>query len=164
MRVSLIVAADCGGVIGREGKLPWRLSADLKRFKALTLGHHLIVGRKTFESIGRPLPGRTMLVVSRQAGYAALGVKVVASPEQALAVAAEAGESEVFVAGGAELYRALLSAADRIYLTRVEARLEGDTYFADPDPRRFELANCERYQPDEKNAWPWRFEVWERVR
>lgn len=163
MRVSLIVAADLGGVIGREGKLPWRLSADLKRFKALTLGHHLIVGRKTFESIGRPLPGRTMLVVSRRAGHALSGVMVVASPEEALAVAAEAGESEVFVAGGAELYHALLSAADRIYLTRVEARLEGDTHFADPDPECFELVGCERHEPDQKNAWPQRFEVWDRL-
>lgn len=163
MRISLIVAADLGGAIGRDGRLPWHLPADLQRFKRLTLGHHLVVGRRTFESIGRPLPGRTMLVVSRQADYAPAGVTVVPDPEQALARAAAAGESEVFVAGGAELYRALLGRADRVYLTRVEAQLEGDTHFPELDPARFRLASSERHEPDEKCSWPLRFEVWERV-
>lgn len=162
MRVSLIVAADLGGVIGKEGGLPWHLPADLKRFKALTLGHHLIVGRKTYEAIGRPLPGRTMLVVSRQPGYAPAGVAVVASPEEALAVARAAGESEVFVAGGGEIYRRLLPAADRVHLTRVEGRFEGDTCFPPLDPAQFHLTASEARPADARNAWPVRFEVWER--
>lgn len=163
MRVSLIVAADLDGTIGRDGKLPWHLPADLRRFKQLTLGHHLVVGRKTYESIGRPLPGRTLLVVSRRADYAPTGVTVVPDPEQALARAAAAGEDELFVAGGAELYRALLDRADRVYLTRIEAEIEGDTHFPELDPARFRLAASERHEPDEKRCWPLRFEIWERV-
>jgi dihydrofolate reductase len=162
MRVSLIVAADLSGVIGRDGGLPWHLPADLKRFKALTMGHHLVVGRKTYESIGRPLPGRTMLVVSRQPGYSSTGVTVVGSPEEAIRVAQAVGESELFVAGGAELYRHLLPRADRVYLTRVEARVEGDTHFPDLDPARFRLASVEPRPADAKNPLPLRFEVWER--
>lgn len=169
MRVSLIVAADLGGVIGAGGGLPWRLPADLRRFKALTLGHHLIVGRKTFEAIGRPLPGRSMVVVSRRDGLPPMGpvldgVQVAPSPEAALALAEAAGEGEAFVAGGGEIYRALLPRADRVYLTRVEAHFAGDTFFPDLDPTTWRLVSREDHPADEKHAVPYSFQVWERLR
>ncbi len=163
MRVSFIVAADLGGVIGLGGGLPWRLPADLRRFKALTMGHHLIVGRKTFEAIGRPLPGRTMVVVSRGALVTPEGVLVAASPDVAVELAEAAGASEAFVAGGGEIYRALLPRADRVHLTRVEARFEGDTFFPDLDPSAWRLAWREDHPADETHGVPFSFQVWERA-
>jgi len=126
-RISLIVAVARNGVIGKDGKLPWHLPEDLKRFKALTMGHHLIMGRKTWESIGRPLPGRTSVVVTRQSNYSAPGALVTHS----LAAAIEAcqGDDEIFVIGGAETYREALPRADRVYLTEVLADYAGDTWF-----------------------------------
>jgi dihydrofolate reductase len=131
MRLALIVAVGEGGVIGRDGSLPWHLPTDLRRFKRLTMGHHLIVGRHTWESIGRALPGRRMLVVSRTPGALELpdGVQAVASLDEALARAAAAGDSEAFVAGGAALYREALPRADRLYLTRVGGAVTGDVFF-----------------------------------
>jgi dihydrofolate reductase len=129
-RLSLIAAVASNGVIGRENKIPWRLPSDLKRFKALTLGHPAVMGRKTFQSIGHPLPGRDNIVVSRQ-GFRADGALVVASLAAALDLAAaRAGEGgEVFVIGGAEIYRETLPLADRLYLTEVEATPLGDATF-----------------------------------
>ena len=162
MLVSLIVAADLGGVIGAGGGLPWRLPADLQRFKALTMDHHLIVGRKTFEAIGRPLPGRTMVVVSRQERPVPQGVQVAPSPEAAITLAEAAGEGEAFVAGGGEIYRALLPRADRVYLTRVEARFAGDTFFPDLDPAAWRIVSREDHPADDKHAVPFSFQLWER--
>jgi dihydrofolate reductase len=129
-RLSLIAAVASNGVIGRENKIPWRLPSDLKRFKALTLGHPVVMGRKTFQSIGHPLPGRDNIVVSRQ-GFRADGAVVVASLAAALDLAAaRAGEGgEVFVIGGAQIYRETLPLADRLYLTEVEATPLGDATF-----------------------------------
>jgi dihydrofolate reductase len=127
--ISLIVAMDRRGGIGRDGGLPWQLPADLKRFRELTMGHHLIVGRKTYASIGRPLRGRIMIVVSRDPGYHAAGCEVTSSVDQALARARARGEDEVFIGGGAEIYQQTLARADRIYLTLVEAEIEADVFF-----------------------------------
>jgi len=125
MILSLIVAASRNNVIGAGGKLPWHLSADLKHFKKLTLGHPVLMGRKTFESIGKPLPGRTNIVITRQKEYQACGATVVHSLEEALRVCEK--EPEVFVIGGAEIYKEALPQADRIYLTRINQNFEGDT-------------------------------------
>jgi len=125
--VSLIAACDRHGLIGRAGDLPWRLPADLAHFKRLTLGKPVIMGRRTWASLGRPLPGRRNIVVTRQPGYAAPGAEVAASPAAALALAADA--AEVMVIGGAQLYAACASRADRLYLTRVEGEFTGDTWF-----------------------------------
>ncbi|HMO86745.1 MAG TPA: dihydrofolate reductase, partial [Lacipirellulaceae bacterium] len=123
MIVSLIAAVADNGVIGRDGGLPWRLSADLQRFKRLTMGHPLIMGRRTWEALGRPLPGRTSIVVTRQSPYAApqAEVQITGSLDDALAAAARApgGDQEAFVIGGAEIYALALPRADRLYLTRV---------------------------------------------
>lgn len=131
MRTSIIVAMAENGVIGLEGGMPWHISADLKHFKAVTMGKPIIMGRKTYESIGRPLPGRTNIVITRQADYEAEGVVVAGSMDEAIAAAGEVegAGGEVMVIGGAEIYRAALAGADRIYLTEVAGEPEGDVYF-----------------------------------
>jgi dihydrofolate reductase len=126
-RLSLIVAVARNGVIGRDNRLPWHIPEDLKRFRARTMGHHIIMGRRTWESIGRPLPGRTSVVVTRDRDYSAPGAKVVHSLAEA--VAACAGDDEAFVIGGAEIYREALLHADRLYLTEVLADYPGDVSF-----------------------------------
>jgi len=154
MRLSLIVAVAENGVIGRHGDLPWRLSADLRRFKALTMGHALIMGRRTWESIGRPLPGRRIFVLSRNPEYRidAGDVEVCHSLDELSTIL----EGEVFVAGGAEIYRLAATTASRIHLTRVHAFVEGDTFFPDPGPA-WELVSMEFHEADEKNEWPFSF-------
>jgi dihydrofolate reductase len=124
--ISIIVAASNNNVIGAKGKLPWCLSGDLKRFKALTMGKPIVMGRLTHESIGRPLPGRQNIVITRQAGYAADGCDVVPSIDAAIAAAGDAGE--IMVIGGSHIYQEFLPRADRIYLTRVQADVEGDVF------------------------------------
>jgi dihydrofolate reductase len=141
MIISLIAALDEEGVIGKEGRVPWRLPADLRLFRQLTMGHHLIVGRTTYESIGRPLPGRMMIVLSTRPDYRAEGCQTAASLRQALDMAGAAGEDEVFIGGGAEVYAQALPISDRFYLSRVHASVAGDTRFPlyDPNGWREEL-------------------------
>jgi len=159
--VSIIVAVSANGVIGREQGLPWHLPADLRRFKSVTMGHSMIMGRRTWESIGgRPLPGRPTIVVSRSRSFAAAGARVAHSLEEAVAMAA--ADDEVFVAGGEGIYRAALPIADRIYLTRLHADFEGDTLFPEFDPSDWVVVSEERHEPDEKNAYPYTFLVYER--
>lgn len=129
MYKSIIVAMSENRAIGLEGDLPWHLSPDLKRFKKLTMGHHLILGRRTFESLSVPLPGRRIIVLTRRPGYQANGCQTAASLEGALGLAATAGEEEVFIGGGAEVYEQALPLADRIYLTLVHTQIKGDTFF-----------------------------------
>jgi dihydrofolate reductase len=133
MTVSIIVAMAANRVIGRDGGLPWRLRADLRRFKRLTMGHHLVVGRRTWQSIGRALPGRTIVVLTRREDYCPDGVTVARSMDEALALARGAGETECFVGGGGEVYRAALEVADRLYLTLIHEGVDGDTYFPEWD-------------------------------
>jgi dihydrofolate reductase len=161
-RLVLVVAANDAGVIGRDGALPWHLPADLKRFKAITLGKPILMGRRTYESIGRPLPGRTNLVLTRSADWRAEGVLVVHSLEEARAKAADA--PELMVIGGAELYRIALPHADRIELTRVHADVSGDTFLPAFDPGEWRETASERHAPDERNALPMTFVTLERVR
>jgi dihydrofolate reductase len=132
MHVSLIVAMDQERGIGKDGRVPWHLSADLRRFKALTMGHHLIVGRKTWVSIGRPLPGRKLVIVTRSRSYQSQDCPecaVVHSLEAALELARQAGEVEAFIGGGGEIYAQALPLADRIYLTQVHTRAGCDVFF-----------------------------------
>ena len=126
-RVSLLVAMAKNRVIGAHNKLPWHLSSDLKRFKALTMGHHIIMGRKTFESIGRVLPGRTSVVISRNPAWHFAGVATVDSLQKALSLAG--GDSEAFVIGGEQIFREALPVADRILLTEIDREFAGDVYF-----------------------------------
>jgi len=130
--VSLIAAVAANGVIGRDGDIPWRLPGEQKLFKARTLGHVLVMGRRTYESIGRPLPGRTTIVVTRQPDWHADGVLTATSVPEALARGAEL-DDEIYVAGGQEIYREALPVADRLVITRVDARPDGDTVFPPVD-------------------------------
>ena len=159
MIVSIIAAMDRKRGIGVDNKLPWRLSADLKRFRELTMGHHIIVGRKTFESIGRPLPGRRMIVVTRDRNYKAEGCDLAHSVEDAARLARERGESEVFICGGAEIYAQSIGIVDRMYLTFVDAEVAADTFFPEFDEREWsELESV--YRPaDEKNQYPFTFKL-----
>lgn len=161
MIVSLIVACDEQLVIGRGAELPWRLSADLKRFKSLTMGHTLVMGRKTYESIGRPLPGRVSIVLTRQRDWSAPGVSVVHSLDDALRLAS--ADSEVFVIGGADVFRAAWERADRLYLTRVLATTTGDVRLDPWDESAWRLVSREAIPADEKNEYPSAFERYERI-
>lgn len=158
--VSLIVAMAQNGVIGRDNSLPWRLPEDLKRFKAYTLGKPILMGRKTFESIGRPLPGRTSFVLTRDRAWSAPGVTVVHSVEEALAQAA--GAAELVAIGGAEIYRLVLPFARRIYLTHVHADVAGDTYFPEFDATQWADVECSMQPADERHAYPVTFVTLER--
>jgi dihydrofolate reductase len=162
MKLSLIVAMSENRVIGRGGQLPWRLSADLRRFKQLTMGHHIVMGRKTWESIGRPLPGRTSLVISRDPAYQADGAQIVSDLRQAFQAAD--GDDEVFIIGGGQIYRQALPSIDRIYLTLIHARIDGDTEFPELDTETWRLLDrsC-RYPADQKNDHDHSFLVYERV-
>jgi len=163
MMRSQIVAVAENGVIGSRGKLPWRLSADLRRFKELTMGHAILMGRNTFESIGRPLPGRRMIVISRQADYRADGADVVCSVDAAYQLAAASGEAECFVIGGADIYRQAMPQAERLYLTRVHAAVDGDAFFPALDLSQWRLVSSEPHVADAKNQYPFSFELYERV-
>jgi dihydrofolate reductase len=160
--ISLIAAMDERRGIGIEGRLPWRLSADLKKFRSLTMGHHLIAGRKTCESIGRPLPGRTMIIVTRDQQFQAAGCLVAHSVDEALAQAAARGESEVFIIGGAEIYAQTINRADRLYLTQVHATVAADVFFPEFDPGAWSEKEVWRHAADEKNQYSFTFRELER--
>jgi dihydrofolate reductase len=161
-RLSLIVAMTRSGAIGRGGKLPWKLSADLKRFRALTMDHHLIMGRKTFDSLGRALPGRTTIVVTRQAAYPAPAEVLVAGSLDA-AQRMAAGDAEPFVIGGGEIFRQALPRAERIYVTWVEADVAGDTYFPEWNESDWRLVRSEPHAADEKNEYDTTFCIYDRT-
>ena len=156
----IISAVSENGVIGRDGKLPWHLSADLKRFRKLTTGHTLIMGRKTYDSIGRPLPQRRSIVLSRRNGFHADGIEVVRTFEEALESAAD---DLRFVIGGAALYRLALPIADRLHLTIVHASIEGDVRFPDFDRSQWNVAEDERHEADENNPYPYSFQRYDRT-
>jgi len=161
--VSIIAAVADNGVIGLRGGLPWHLPADLKRFKKLTTGHHMVMGRRTWDSIGRrPLPGRPTVVVSRDPSFVAEGAQVARSVDEALELAA--GADEVFIAGGEAVYREALPVADRVYLTRVHGRFAGDAFFPEFDEGGWRVVVEERREADEKNPHAHTFRVYERVR
>lgn len=162
MRLSLIVAMADNRVIGRDNELPWRLPADLARFKKLTMGHHLLMGRKTFETVGRALPGRTTVVISRGQPRLPDGVLLAHSLEEAIDLARAAGDDEAFVAGGGEIYRLALPLADRIYLTRVQGGFGGDTDFPHYEASEWRLLWREDREADERNEFRYSFLVLER--
>ena len=162
MIISLIVAMDERLGIGKDGKLPWRLSSDLKRFRELTMGHHMIVGRKTFESIGKPLPGRQTIVVTRNHTFKPDGCLVTNSVQSALALAQERGEREVFVIGGAEIYTQTLDVADRVYLTLVHAEVGADTFFPELKPDSWTETQSTFQAADERNQYSFSFKQLER--
>ena len=163
MRVSLIVAVSENGVIGRDGGLPWRLPADLIHFKKTTIGHHLIIGRRTWDEIGKPLPGRQMVVVTRSRRFKQEGVKVAHSIEEAIETTA--GDVEPFIGGGAHIYRLALgkNLVDRLYITRIHGNVDGDTFLPDLNFADWALISEKRREPDEKNELACSFLVYDRA-
>jgi dihydrofolate reductase len=160
--ISLIVAMAKNGVIGAGGRIPWHLPNELRLFKSLTMGHHIVMGRKTYESIDRLLPGRTTVIVTRQRDYAVPGAIVAHSLDEALAACA--GDEEIFVIGGADLFRETLPLADRLYLTVVDAEPAGDTFMPEIDMSAWSETSSQSFAPDEKHAPPYRFAVYDRVK
>jgi dihydrofolate reductase len=157
--ITLIVATADNGVIGRDNALPWHLPDDLKRFKLLTWAKPLVMGRKTFESIGKPLPGRQNIVISRDSNYHRDGITVVHDVDAAIAAAG--GAPEIMVIGGAGVFRLFLPRATRVHLTRVHADVAGDVVWPTLDDT-WRLVASEPHAADERHAWPMTFEVWEK--
>ena len=163
MRVSLIVAAARNGVIGLGGKIPWRLPDDQRFFKRLTVGHCVVMGRKTFESLPRPLPDRKTVVLSRHPHEPDGDVAYPTSLAAALELARAEGFAECFIAGGEAVYLEGLAVADRIYLTRIDASPEGDTHFPEIDEARWQCLEREPHPADDRHAHSFVFETWERT-
>ena len=159
--ISIIVATSANGVIGRGGELPWHLSDDLKRFKQLTLGKSIVMGRKTFESIGRALPGRQNIVLTRQSELVADDCDIVSSVDAAIATAGDAGE--VMVIGGSEIYELFLPLAERIYMTRVHMDIDGDARFPELDDEQWQETEREHHDADDSNEYEFTTSVLERT-
>jgi dihydrofolate reductase len=159
--VSAIAAIGNNGVIGREGRLPWHLPDDLKRFRAITWGKPIIMGRKTHESLGRALPGRTNIVLTRSLAYQASGCTVVDSPDEALAQARSSGAEEVLVIGGSEVFRHFTPLCEKLYLTTVEGDFEGDVFFPMTllDSLEWEVLHEENCPADARNGFASRFRI-----
>ncbi|MCU7550567.1 dihydrofolate reductase [Chitinophagaceae bacterium LB-8] len=161
--LSLLVAADENNVIGKDNKLPWHLPNDLKYFKNLTWGMPILMGRKTFESIGKALPGRKSIVITRNTDWQKDGVDVVHSIEEAIEKAKEFDVKEIFVIGGAEIFRTSFIQANRIYLTRIHHKFDGDAFFPELPDSEWKLASQRHCPADEKNAYQHTYQVWNRV-
>lgn len=159
-RISLLVAMAKNRVIGANGGIPWHLPSELKLFKSLTMGHHMVMGRKTYESINRLLPGRTTVIVTRQRDYTIPGAIVVHSVKEALD--ASKGDEEIFVIGGADLFRETLPIANRIYLTIVDAEPAGDTFMPEFDMGEWQETSSRSFEPDEKHVHGYHFAIYDR--
>ena len=166
MKIALVVAVSQNNVIGRDNQLPWHLPEDLQYFKSVTMGKPILMGRKTFDSIGRPLPGRKNIVITRDLEWDAEGVEVVHSIDDALTAGTDAcavaNSDEIMVIGGAQIYRDCLPIADRLYLTRVEAEIEGDAFFPDIDIKQWQ--KIAEKTPKEIDKYSYCFQVLERTK
>jgi dihydrofolate reductase len=163
MLVSAIVAVAQNGVIGKDNEIPWYLPADLGYFKRTTMGHHIIMGRNSFRSIGRPLPKRTNVVVTRDPFFTAEGIWTAHSVEEALGIAFDNGETEAFIIGGGAIYRESMDLWDKLYLTEVDAAPEGDVFFPEIDLAEWQETWREEHVADEKNEYAYTFRVLERL-
>lgn len=163
MIVSAIVATAKNGVIGHNNEIPWYLPADLAYFKRTTINHPVIMGRNTFHSIGRPLPKRTNIVITRDPFFSADGILVAHDIEEALSLAEQTGAEETFIIGGGQIYSKSMEYWDKIYLTEVEMTVDGDTFFPEINPEEWREISREPHTPDEKNEHPYAFVVLERT-
>jgi dihydrofolate reductase len=159
--ISFIVAMDKNGVIGKDNKLPWHLPADLKFFKNTTMGHGIVMGRKTYESIGKPLPGRENIILTRDYSYKADGCTVFHSVEDILHYA-EDKNVETFITGGEEVFKLFIPSVDKLYVTKIDHEFEGDTFFPSLNWDDFTLVSSEQGIQDEKNRYNYKFEVYEK--
>ena len=164
MKISSIVAVASNGVIGKDNDLPWHLPEDMKFFKKTTSGHHIILGRKNYQSIGFPLPKRTNIILSRNPFFIVSNCLVAQSIEEALEIALDNGEEEVFIIGGAKIYEQTMDIIDTLYYTEVHAEPEGDVFFPEIDWSLWKLVHEERHEADEKNMYPFTFKTFNRIR
>ncbi len=164
MRISLIVAADEQNGIGKENRLLCYLPADLKYFKATTTGHHILMGRKTFESVGKPLPGRVNIVITANADWRMDGCSICNTIEDGVKLAQNAGEQELFITGGGNIYRQSLEIADRVYLTRIHHVFDADTFFPQLNKETWQLVSENKQVKDEKNLFDYSYMVFDRSR
>ena len=162
MIITLVVAASRNNVIGKDNQLLWRLPNDTRYFKNVTWGMPVVMGRKTFESLGKPLTGRTNIVLTRNSAWKAPGVTVVKTLDDALFLAREMDVKELMVIGGGEIYKMAMPKARRIHITRVEAELEGDAFFPEIDPLLWKMVSHHDHAADEKHQYAYSFQVWER--
>jgi len=160
--ISLIVAAAENNAIGKDNQLLWHLPNDLKFFKNTTWGGVVIMGRKTFESVNKPLPGRVNLVITKQKNWQAENVLIADSIEAAIQLATEEGFKEIFIIGGGEIYKESMSLSNRIYLTRVHTNVKGDTFFPEMNEQEWKMISSNKFYSDEKHAFDYSFQVWER--
>ena len=159
MIISAIVAVSKNGVIGQNGQIPWYLPADLKYFKKITMGHPVIMGRKSFVSIGRPLPGRENIVITRDIYFAASGCLVARNISEAIEIAAATGKEEVFIIGGGEIYQQSIALWDKLYLTKVDLDVSGDVFFPELDWQEWEMISEEEHQEDDRNECGYNFQI-----
>ena len=162
MILSHVVAASTNNVIGKNNQLLWRLPNDMKFFKNTTWAMPVIMGRKTFESLGKPLTGRTNIVISRQTDFTGEGIKIVRSIEEAMVAAADADAKEAYIIGGGEIYKQTLPITKRIYLTRVHTNVEGDTSYPEFSDKEWQLLSELPFKADEKHKYDYSFQIWER--
>jgi len=155
MKISLIVAFDEQRLIGNNNKLPWHLPADLKNFKQITMGHYMIMGRKTFDSIGKPLPGRTSIIITRKKDFKIEGCIVVNTLNEALIKSED--QQEVFIIGGAQIFECTLPIATDLFITQIHHLFEGDTFFPEIPKSDWEEVSRKKNEPDEKNEWAYSF-------
>ena len=163
MTISLVVAASENNAIGKNNQLIWHLPNDLKFFKNTTWGFPVIMGRKSFESVNKPLPGRTNIVITTNPDWKAETVIVVNNLKDAIQKAAETNSKQIFIVGGGEIYKQSMDIADSIYITRVHADLEGDTFFPLIDESKWKLTSNQDFEADEKHAYSYSFQIWEKI-
>ena len=161
--ISLIVAASENNVIGKKNQLPWRLPADMRHFKNTTKGNVVVMGRKTFQSLGKPLHDRVNIVITKQPDFKADGALIAASLIEALEKGGQFPDKEIFIIGGGEIYLQSLELCDRIYLTRIHRHFEGDTFFPELPSANWKIISKEDHEPDEKNPHPYSFITYERI-
>jgi len=163
MVITLVVAAAKNNAIGKDNHLLWRLPNDMKYFKNVTWGMPVLMGRKTFESLGKPLPGRKNMVLTKQPGYKANGIVAVTNIDDAIFLTKEMDVKELMVIGGGEIYRSVFEKANRIHLTRVDAAFEADTFFPAIDPAIWKLVSKKDHEADVKHSYNYSFQVWEKI-
>src|SRR5690606_9833868 len=161
-KITLIVAAAENNAIGKDNQMPWNLPNDFKYFKKTTLEHSVVMGRKTFDSIGKPLPERRNIILTRDQNYTSPDVDVANSVDDVLTYCRD--EREIFVIGGANVYKQFISLAQKVHLTRVYTVIDGDAFFPELSENEWQLTSSERHQKDEKHAFDYSFEVWERIK
>lgn len=160
---SIIAAVAQNNVIGKDNDLVWHMPADLKYFKQTTAGHYIIMGRKTFESFGKPLKHRTHIIVTRNKEYTYPGCYIVHNLDDAFKIAAENNQQEVFILGGAEIYRQSIGRSDRLYITEIKETFDGDTFFPEINKNEWREVDRSEFEPDEKNKYPYAFVRYERI-